>query len=233
MYASASTWLFNAARAVATELAPTTLYRSIYLETLWHLSRLPTGQVIVKTHHLTPYLARFMEGNSARILISIRDPRDAVTSLMQHMGQNFPNALRQVERSACFCSRYAKRDKSFLFVYEANFTERPETFDLLAQAFDGVLSPAARQKLSLSSTRQAVEAQIARLESLPTSWRNPTNGDLVDTETQWHIHHGGRTGAQGRWRNFLSDDAVREIEQRLAGFMAEFGYPASATLRKE
>jgi len=225
MYASGSTWLFNAAREVAAELHPSTPHRAVYLETLPHLARLPPGPVIVKSHHLTVRLARFMEARSRHILLSLRDPRDAVTSMMQHMGQSFPLALHRVERSALFCAHYANKEGAALFMYEREFTERPETFDRLAHSFGGILPPPARERLFAGTRRHIIEGRIAKLEDSPTTWRNPTTGDLVDTDTQWHTHHAGRTGEIGRWQNFLPGDNIRQIEGRLATFMKDFGYP--------
>ncbi len=224
MYASGSTWLFNAARAVAAELQPTTPHRAVYLETLPHLVRLPPGPVVVKSHQLAPQLAQFMEAHSSRILLSLRDPRDAVTSLMQHMGQSFPHALLWVERSALFCARYAGKEHATLFIYERGFTEQPETFDRLAAAFGGTLPLPARESLFAGTRRHMIEDRISKLENAPTRWRNPATGDLVDTDTQWHTHHAGRTGETGRWQHFLPGDNIRKIEGRLAAFMKDFGY---------
>jgi hypothetical protein len=224
MYASGSTWLFNAARAVAAEVQPAMPHRAIYLETLPHLARLPPGPVVVKSHHLTPRLAQFVDTRSSRILLSVRDPRDSVTSLMQHMGHSFPHALCLVERSALFCGRYASHERRTLFIYEQAFTELPETFDRLANAFGGSLALTVRERLFTNTRRNIIENRIARLEDSPTKWRNPANGDLVDTDTQWHTHHAGRNGEMGRWQCFLRREEIRQIEGRLVAFMNNFGY---------
>lgn len=228
MYASGSTWLFNAAHAVAAELHPELQYQKAYLENLSGLTRLPPGHVVVKSHHLSAGVARLVLARSGRILVSLRDPRDAVTSLMQHMGHDFVQALRQVERSALFCAHYAKHERATLFIYEQGFTEHPETFDRLAGCFGLTLPEIARETLFAAFRRHIIEAQIAKLKNAPTSWRNPVNGDLVDTATQWHAHHAGRTGEPGRWRQFLSEANVQLIEMRLANFMATFGYGPEA-----
>lgn len=165
-----------------------------------------------------------MEARSSRILLSLRDPRDAVTSLMQHMGQSFPHALQLVERSVLFCTYYASHERATLFTYEQGFTESRETFDRLANAFGGTLPPSMREMLFANSRRHVIEERIARLEESPTKWRNPANGDLLDLVSQWHSHHAGRTGETGRWRRYLSDQETQLIERRLASFMKNFGY---------
>jgi hypothetical protein len=61
---------------------------------------------------------------------------------------------------------------------------------------------------------------------LPTAGRDARSGDVVDTNTQWHLHHAGRTGEIGRWRRLLPPDAVAVIEHRMDGWMRRFGYVA-------
>jgi hypothetical protein len=224
MYASGSTWLYNATRDVAARLYPELPVSGLYAEGVDALSRLPGGLTVVKTHHLPPPAARLMLGRAERIMLSLRDPRDAVTSLMQHMGQSFLQALHWVEDSALFCARHAADTRTALFIYETGFTETPTTFDLLGTALGGTLTETARAELFAATRREAIEAKIARLRMLPTSWRNPATGDLLDRDTQWHRHHAGRSGEVGRWRRLLPPEGAQTIERRLGGFMRDFGY---------
>jgi hypothetical protein len=224
MYASGSTWLYNTTRDVAGQLYPEAWVNGAYAEGMEALTRLPPGLNVVKTHHLPRPAGQFLHARADRILLSLRDPRDAVTSLMQHMGQSFLQALHWAEESALFCARHAGDARATLFIYETGFTEAPGTLDLLAAALGGTLPAAARAALFTSTRREAIEAKIATLEALPTSWRNPANGDLVDTDTQWHRHHAGRSGEVGRWRRLMPPEGVAVIERRLGGFMREFGY---------
>jgi len=224
MYASGSTWLFNAARDVASRLYPQEIVAGHYAEGMEVLNNLPAVLNVVKTHQLGRTEARFLEARAERILVSVRDPRDAVTSLMQHMGQSFLQALHFVENSGHFAGRHAGDARAELFRYESGFTDSEAIFDHLAAAFGGALAPEARQELFAATRRAKIEEKISRLEDLPTSWRNPANGDVVDRDTQWHRHHAGRSGESGRWHRLLPREGVALIERRMAGFMKEFGY---------
>ena len=226
MYSSGSTWLFNAARAVATALYPQEHVAGHYAEGMDVLGQLPAALNIVKTHHLGRAEARFLEMRAARILISLRDPRDAVTSMMQHMGQNFLQALHFVEHSAQFAARYAGHPQAELYLYESGFTDTEAVFDQMAAALGGVLSAGERHNLFTATRRSQIEEKISRLEELPTTWRNPANGDVVDRDTQWHRHHAGRSGESGRWKRLLPREGTALIERRMAGFMRKFGYLA-------
>ncbi|MBU6418893.1 MAG: sulfotransferase domain-containing protein [Proteobacteria bacterium] len=231
MYASGSTWLFNATREVVAALSPIQPVHSAFIETWPHLAKLPAGFVIVKSHALSPGLARLLEIQSARILVTIRDPRDAVTSLMQYMGQSFEKALKRVEHSARFCSRYAAHERAILLPYESGFTESADAFDKLAECFGQQLTASSRGRLFAATRREAIEHHISQLDNLPTSWRNPHNGDLLDTSTQWHAHHAGRTGATGRWRQYLSAEHILRIETALHDFMVQHDYILESNLK--
>jgi hypothetical protein len=224
MYASGSTWLFNTTREVASALGRPKVAGS-YAESMAVLNRLPANALnVVKTHDLPRAEAAFMTGRATHIFVSIRDPRDAVVSLMQHMGHKFGQALAKVERSAAFCGHFADDARTELFSLDQGFTEDMATFDRLAAALGGGLAPATREDLFAGSRRSAIEAKIAGLDSLPTAARDLRSGDVVDTDTQWHRHHAGRTGELGRWRKLLPDNAARHVEQRMGDWMRRFGY---------
>ncbi|MCB5943431.1 hypothetical protein [Acidocella sp. KAb 2-4] len=225
MYASGSTWTFNMAREVARQLHPGEQAEGVFAESLWQVLRLPAGMTMVKTHHLPRPAAALLGARAGLILLTLRDPRDAVTSLMQHMGRDFSRALREAEASAQFCARYAADPRSLVLRYEDGFIDTPETIDRLAERLGGALPIAARDDLFAQSRREAIEAKISKLAASPTATRSPkTPADLMDLDTQWHLHHAGRTGESGRWRRMLQPEAVSKVERQLGGFMRRFGY---------
>ena len=224
MYASGSTWLFNATRAVAGILYPEQRVAGHFAGEARQLRALPPVINVVKTHDLRPAAAKFMARRADAILISLRDPRDAVTSMLQHMQLDFALALHRAETSSLFAAGFTGDARASLFIYESGFTETPDTFDRLATALGGTLTEAQRAALFAATRRSKIEEKISRLEELPTAWRDPANGDLLDRDTQWHHHHAGRSGETGRWRRLLPPPEVALIEQRLADFMQDFGY---------
>lgn len=222
MYASGSTWLFNAARAVAATLYPAQRIAGHFADATTS-PRLPRALNVVKTHDLPPAAARRLAERADVILISLRDPRDAVTSMMQHMALPFPTALERAAASIPLAAGFTRDARSSLFIYESRFTETPETFDSLATALGGTLTEPQRAELFAATRRSKIEEKISRLAELPTAWRNP-DGDLLDRDTQWHHHHAGRSGESGRWRHTLTPPEVALTEQKLADFMRNFGY---------
>jgi hypothetical protein len=201
--------------------------QGIYTETLEELERLRDGALhIVKTHDLARAEAKYMAAGAARILISIRDPRDAVVSLMQHMRHKFGPALDKIERTAAFCQFFAADPRADIFNYDAGFPDDIATFDRLAASLGGALETEARARLFTASRRAAIEDYIAGLDSLPTAVKDARSGDVVDTDTQWHRHHAGRSGEVGRWRRLLPPEAARLIEARMGPWMRQFGFMA-------
>jgi hypothetical protein len=228
MYASGSTWVFNATMKVAATVVPQTpvfgcfVTRNEELDFLADRSRLP----IVKSHDTDEAAAVTLAQRADAVLISIRDPRDCVTSLMLYQHYGFANALASIERTARFCARFVSHPGAMLLRYESGFIDDPMTLDLIAASLRGRLAVDDRARIFAETRRPAIEAHIARLEVLPTTLRDQRSGDMVDTATQWHTHHADRTGEVGRWRHTLTLQQVAAIEQRMQDWMAAFGYRA-------
>jgi hypothetical protein len=226
MYASGSTWAYNVMRSIAGCLWPERSVRGRFVNTLRDMQGLEDASAVhvVKTHDLAQEVAAAMLPLAERIVVSIRDPRDAVTSLMAYQRYPFALALKTVAGSARFVGGLADDARALLLRYEEGFIDDPATLDRIAVWFGGVLAPEARARLFAQSRRGAIEAEIGRLESLPQAVRDARSGDIFDPETQWHAHHAGRSGEIGRWRRTLAAAQIGTVEQELAEWMARFGY---------
>src|ERR1700723_3869388 len=106
MYASASTWIFNVARRILAE-APSTPAPSIFManhETVIPPSN-PSAVQLIKSHEIEdPRVVGERERRWARIIVTVRDPRDAVASMLAAQPTySFEHALDLVARSAALC----------------------------------------------------------------------------------------------------------------------------------
>ena len=225
MYGSASTWVFNAARKVAQALTPNRQILGPFV--VAHRDLPPRTDdphlIIIKSHETDEAAAAELHQHATGIWISIRDPRDCVTSLLSYHGLSFAAALDWVERSARFCARFTDDPRAILFRYESGFVDDPETLATIAAGFGGVLPPADRHRIFAETRRSVIDAFIAQLETLPTVVR-PKPDALVDRVTQWHDHHANRTGKIGRWRDALTLAEAAAVEQRLEDWMKAFDY---------
>jgi hypothetical protein len=228
MYASASTWVYNVALKIAQHSdGPPPL--GLYVTGAGELAGLaPDRLPVVKTHDVDAAGTALLDARARAILLSVRDPRDAVASLMLYMHHPFALALQRVELSACYLARWRTDPRTLLLRYEDGFAERTDTVAALAARMGRALSAESAAAIHALSTRAAIDAFVGNIASLPTALRDPGTGDVVDTVTQWHSHHAGRTGEVGRWRRLLKPDQVAAIEARLGDWMAAFGYAPGA-----
>ena len=86
--------------------------------------------LIVKTHGTQ--VARDLGRQAQGIVITIRDPRDAVISLMTSNKLPFDIVLRMTEVSAMTCAPFARHPRAVLLRFEDRFFEDPATVDRVA-----------------------------------------------------------------------------------------------------
>lgn len=228
MYASGSTWVFNAAMKVASSLFPARPIIGRYVTSHQELNFPPDPMAvaIVKSHDADEAAANDLGRRASVVLLSIRDPRDCVSSLMLYQGHPLAAALAAVERSTRPCLRFTTDRRTLLLRYEDGYIDDPATLDKIAQVLGGAPLPAAdRARIFAETRRAAVERHIAGMATLPTALHDPASGDVVDTATQWHRHHARRSGEVGRWRHMLTLAEAASVEIRLRHAMGALGYP--------
>lgn len=228
MYASGSTWAYNVMRAIATS-DPSRQVRARFANTPSDLAGIgdATFAHVIKTHDLPEDAAALLFAQSPRIVVTIRDPRDAVASLMTYQHYPFDLALATIARSARFVTAVAERPGAKLLRYETGFPDDPATVALIAEAMGVACDAATCAAIFRDFRRDAVERFIGGLESLPQAHHDARSGDVFDPETQWHKHHAGRTGEVGRWRSKLVLGQPAAVEQALADWMERYDYPKS------
>jgi hypothetical protein len=228
MYGSGSTWIYNVTRQIAVSVDPTKPVQGDFVSRFIDTARLeqPGRTYIVKSHEIDDEDAvAALSARADAIIVTIRDPRDAVTSLMAYHSRDFDGSLSLVKKSARLCARFASDHRSLLLRYEGGFIDDVTTLDRIAESFHQPLAAADRTRIFASSRRAAIEAFIAELPRRPTSLVNLTRpSHLLDPVTHWNTHHAGRTGEIGRWRRMLTRAQASEVERRLADFMDRFSY---------
>lgn len=224
MQASASTWIYNAALKIAPILVPDMPTKGQWVPYHGKLAFLddPGLHHIVKSHGVDAPTEAELGRRAASIIISIRDPRDAIASLMLYQSVNFKHALMEVERAAITCAGFVRDPRALVLRYEARFTEDPATIDRIAGVFGRALPRPDRDRIFEGSRRENVEKLIRNLEQLPSAERD--GEDIYDSNTQWHKMHAGRTGEVGKWRRTLSEGQIARIEARLFDWMRSFDY---------
>jgi hypothetical protein len=226
MYSSASTWTFNVVQQIAKSVAATGDVMPVFVGDAIPDCDETQKTLVIKTH-ATEY-EQVLAKRAQAIIITIRDPRDAVASLMKHNKAPFDIALRATEASAWTCARFATLEKSSVFRFEDRFFDDPKTVERIAGLFPGTLAGDDSRRIFTQFRRDAVEEFIADMERLPTTFSqfNDVTGqwDVADAATGWHKHHAGRSAEIGRWRRDLSDLQALTVQQRMWPWMERFGY---------
>jgi hypothetical protein len=221
VYASASTWTFNALRQLAQREGEV---GSRFVNTMADTEGLEAGRHAVKSHDVPADVADHLASLATAIVVTTRDPSDAVTSLMRYQNFPFALALDWVGRSARFVAATSRRPGVLTLRYEDGFCDLPATIARLAAHAHIAADEPACAAVFASLRRGAVEAEIARFPTRTDVRIDPRSRDIDDPVTHWHRHHAGRDGAIGRWRHALTPAEANEVRATLAD-VAELFHP--------
>ena len=229
MYSSASTWTFNVVQKIVGVLAPTRPVVPVFASDEIPPCDEGSATLVVKSH--ATKVDRAFGRRAEAMVISIRDPRDAIASLMRHNKTPFDLALRVTEASAATCARFVSRRRSILLRFEDRFFDDPATVDRIAALFPQELPRSDSQRIFEELRRDSVDEFIANLDTLATAETTfdamTGQWDTYDPATGWHKHHAGRVAAIGRWRSDLSEAQAVTIQRHMQPWMERFGYLAA------
>jgi hypothetical protein len=216
MYGSASTWLFNVVREIYRSAGEESV-NSHFLSGTFDFRALDQEDVIhlVKSHEISDEnTVAALAGRSNKIFITMRDPRDAVASLMLYHAHDFEKALNLVAQSARLCVGFMKDKRAVVLRYDSRFFEDPRIVHNIANDLGFALPDAIAIAIFDGLSRTNVEKYIASFPAHKDILQDPISGDLLDPKTQWHTHHAGRTGETGRWKTNLTGLEIRTIKER-------------------
>ena len=222
-HGSGSTWMFNLARDVckAKSIPFTSIHRDWSINLPWQT---PGVRVIVaKSQNPMADFQAFVANSLDPVVITVRDPRDAIVSFMQRfsnsLAKSFDEALAAIVLSAERLVTIKRLRDVPVFRYEDGFIGAQSTVARVAELLGVTLSEPERDEILGNLEPDAVRAKIGALEN---SGVIKTEADW-DRETQWHKGHVG-DGKVGKWRDVLSPEQEREILDRTKEYCETFGY---------
>ncbi len=225
LYGSASTWIFNVVREALNAAYGAERVCAYYADAIALILQdgaIPGRVALVKMHVGDESLASFVHLAQPLLLLSVRDPRDAVVSLMQRFGQDFDKAAARVVQSAQRIFPFAAAGHPYLR-YEDNFFARMETIDAIVPRLGIVLPDAAKAAIFAQYDTGSVRNFADRVATLPAERLEGGAHDLFDRVTHIHRSHIG-DGQIGKWREKLSAAESAAISDALPDFIANFGY---------
>jgi hypothetical protein len=220
MYGSASTWLFNVVRLVLAASSSQQVVSHFVSDEENFAGFGREGTVdLVKSHEISSEIAVLVLAALAEtIFITVRDPRDAVVSLMQARSHSFERALHFVAASARLCKEFSGDARAQLYRYENGFFNDEQTVSAISTRLGHTLAEADRKRIFSTTSRSEVEKYIAKMACHPGILQDKLSGDLLDPQTQWHSHHAGRRGVTGRWREVLTSQQAQAVENLIPYF---------------
>jgi len=225
LHGSASTWVFNVARELMVEAfgadAVLACFGGVGNEVLGE--RAVLGRHLVTKMHGTPNVDVFAYLTDARVLVSVRDPRDAVVSLMRRFGSQFEPCARAIAQDCQYALLCAEAGHPVLR-YEDAFFEDPAMVARIACHLGVTVSNAAAARIFGAYRTDAVRTFAATVPSLPPE-RLASNGKdlLFDRVTQIHRTHIG-DGRVGKWREVLAPEQQALFSRTCGPFLERFGY---------
>jgi len=177
--------------------------------------------VVIKTHIPSSgllFLARYLR---AKVVVTVREPRDAIASLSQRFDHSFEGSLDEVSAGAARMVALAG-SRSMTLRYEDRFYQDPRTINEVA-AFLGVrLTGRVANRIFQSLTREAVDRRIGLLRRKGVFGKHP-DSDSFDPRTHWHPGHIGN-GLIGKFRGVLSPAQAAAVLGATAKYRRRFGY---------
>ncbi|TWB12225.1 sulfotransferase domain-containing protein [Nitrospirillum amazonense] len=227
---SASTWSFNVVRQLLTQACGESGFRSDYANDLTDYvgigekARMP---VVLKTHHPDTMMQLRIAHEDIATIITLRDPRDCVASLMQRFDQPFNEAFAYVLRSvrrvqACV----AQGRRTLLFRYEDGFHDHPDSVARIAGFIGATVADPALLAIHEGLRTRTVERTLAQMEDTGRFVENAgtdAHPNLYDPVTHWHRSHIG-DGAVGKYKA-LPDRARSLMDNAFWSFLAAYYLP--------
>ncbi len=225
LFSSGSTWVFNVARQLLRLDTGSSRIVSIYADAISDAQEADIAEadvLVIKSHQPSATLRALSRLAGMRMLVTVRDPRDAVVSLMTRFEMPLGAALPTIMESSRAIAALRARTDALVLRYEDGFTESRETVDAIAAylglTITGAQGDAIHNALTPASVRETIASFAARgiFDGRPPF-------TAFEPETHWHLNHVGDRQV-GKWRQALNDADAARILYATREFRAAFGY---------
>ena len=224
LHGSASTWAFNVVRELATAEHGEAAVLSLFAD---ELPQLPSPDVrmgrrlVIKSHRGSAELDDWLSAERARIILSLRDPRDACISMCQRFKLTLNQAAPAV---AADCRRLARLvgEGHKVVRYEDRPFDHLGAVAGLAEYLGMETDRAPLERVFERYRTEAVRDFASRLSELPADRLTATGAFAMDKLTQILAPHIG-DAIIGKWRR-LPPKVANDITHFFGPFLDNFGY---------
>lgn len=228
---SGSTWLYNAvvqlleqANGCFGRSAPAAPIVPFYADNVREFPHDAerASVIVVKTHRPSNALEFLGRYAHATVFITVREPRDAIASLMQRFGHRFEPCLREVSTNAARLVDLLRNEDVVILRYEDRFYERPETLDVLSRQLHLNISKRVLRRIFSSLSASNVEKRIRYLSARGAFGTSPSP-DSFDPRTHWHPGHIGDRRI-GKYDPILSCKMQQRVLLAMQDYCTVFRY---------
>lgn len=227
---SGSTWVYNVIHAVL-ETSDVRIAR-FFANDLTHeniLALRGADVVLVKAHEPSAALLATCLFAGAPVIVTVRDPRDAVVSLMERFGHSFQEAADEVRNSARYLMRLVADCPAWVLRYEDGFLETPATVSKIAAHLGVEIGERDAGAIFRNHRKGEVAERIGQF--IQEGRMGADNPRLqFEAASHWHPNHVG-DGLVGKYVGKLTIDQIMAVEIAGRDFMERFGYvPLTSSL---
>lgn len=223
MYSAGTTWLHNVGVAIC-ELNGLKVFGTysdkVDGELLEELHR--HDIVIAKSHHPTASSEAVLEMGAARLILPVRDPRDAIVSLMQRFTLDFASSFKSVSDCAANIMALEGKHQHLFLKYEDGFSNDVKTVLKLADYIGMPLAQDQAQRITDDFMPDKVRQKLKDMENKGLLDSANPRGSW-DKQTNWHPGHVGDLAIRKHAKH-LSAKQISMVNKATAAYIKRFGY---------
>ena len=205
MQRSASTWSYNVCREIlqraGLKIDPSSgQYSPEDLAEKASEGAAPNTALLLRSHWPHPTMIDRLKKGEIRIVYTVRDPRDALASVMYTFENNFKNAVRDLERSLSFMDHLISNGGALLLRYP-DIIRSPDR--VISETADYLQTPITEDKIQYIAEKLSRDKLKKRAENLNPDKQKVFEGFSYDAETLLLNNH-IRSENPSRWQEQLS-----------------------------
>ena len=228
LHGSASTWVFNIARELTVVSTGEAAMGSGFAEQVQAaraLEKPGVTDLVIKSHRGDEAFDQWLKERQAKIILSIRDPRDAALSMARRFRTPIAFTSNWVLADCRRISALMGREH-LLLRYENRFFEDPLSVRAIAETIDINVTAEVADQIFASYTASAVREIADSLIHLPPGHVQHVGRFRMDPKTQILEGHVGDRRSE-KWRE-LDEASERRLTECFFDYLLWFGYPTTA-----
>jgi hypothetical protein len=182
----------------------------------WHAA-------VIKMHEGSEEAYDAITSRSAISIVTVRDPRDAIVSVMQRFKWDFDTAFEHVYKSLHFADQLLQLPSTLVLRYEDYFMREPQSIYKIAAHLHIDIDDHRIMQIFSALNPESIDKLTRDYQAEDRMINIDTAGRLYDKSTHWHQQHYG-DGSVGKWRKYLSRRERKKIRASCWKEITRMGY---------